>query len=490
MEPESPHRGHSTITTHLRDIVRHGGIFGIGLILARLTSVVLLPVYTRILSPTDYGILAVLDIVSELLRLTIGTALTSSVDRFHFDRDEHGGQSRVWWTALTALAVVATVALVPVFALRTVLARVVLGPGVANGATLFGLALAALWFAMPEVLLQNHLRVMKRSNLYVTLSLCRLAVNASLNVMLLYHFKLGVAGVLLGNLVTGAIWTGLHVVIFRRIRGGVALEPSLLKPMVHFGMPLMVVALLSMAMHQVGRYFLLAFVSLHDIGIYSFAQQIGQGVNSLILSPFSQIWSVVVFEIARLKERNRTYVAVFTLFTRCLILVLLAASLASRLAVKVLAPPQYGPAADLIPLICLAYFFFSLDDHFRVPALVRKRTITLLPVYGLTVALTATLNFLLVPRWGMVGAAWSTVGTFIGFAVFGLMSYRRVDVIDYPIKKTLAALGAAVAVYLVFRVFVANRSDITAVFVGGVMWLALAAVFLGAPLKTWLGRPA
>ena len=58
----------------------------------------------------------------------------------------------------------------------------------------------------------------------------------------------------------------------------------------------------------------------------------------------------------------------------------------------------------------------------------------LLPVYIRTVALTALLNFLLVPRWGMAGAAWSTVGTFIGFAVFGLISYRRVEVIDYPSK--------------------------------------------------------
>jgi hypothetical protein len=65
-----------------------------------------------------------------------------------------------------------------------------------------------------------------------------------------------------------------------------------------------------------------------------------------------------------------------------------------------------------------------------------------------------------------------------------------VDVIDYPIKKTLAALGAAVAVYLIFRVFAASRSDITAMCVGGVLWLALAAVFLAAPVKTWLGRPA
>lgn len=490
MEPESPHRQHSALKSHIRDIVRHGGVFGIGLILARLTSVILLPVYTRVLSPTDYGILAVLDIVNELLRLTIGTALTSSVDRFHFDREEAAEQSRVWWTALTALALVATAALVPVFLLRGLLAKAILGPEVPNGAVLFGLALGALWFALPEVLFQNHLRVTKRSNLYVTLALCRLTVNACLNVTLLYHFKLGVAGVLLGNLITGVLWTTLHALIFRYIRGGIVLEPSLLRPMAHFGMPLMVVALLSMSMHQVGRYFLLAFVSLHDIGIYSFAQQIGQGVNSLILSPFSQIWSVMVFEIAKLKEHNRTYVVVFTLFTRCLILVLLAASLGARIAVKILAPPQYAPAADLIPLICLAYFFFSLDDHFRVPALVRKQTMTLLPVYGFTVALTALLNFMFVPKWGMVGAAWATVGTFIGFAAVGLYSYRRVDIIDYPIKKTLAAVGAAAAVYVIFRVFVADRSIAVHVIVGGLMWSALAVTFLKGPLNAWRGRAA
>jgi O-antigen/teichoic acid export membrane protein len=472
------------IAGHLREIVRHGGVFGIGLVLTRLTSIVLLPFYTGVLTPADYGVIAVLDIVQELLRLAIGTAWTNAVARFHFDRDEPQAQSRVWWTALVALVLLGTAAIAPLFLVTGRLSELTIG-GVAGGGVLYGLMLASLWFSLPEALLQNHLRVVKRSNLYVGLSLGRFLVNATLNVSLLYYWQLGVVGVLVGNLITGAVWCGVQLAIFRRLRGGVRFEWNLIGPMTRFGLPLMTVALLAAAMHQINRYFLVAFVSLHDIGIYSFAYQFGQGVNSLMLSPFSQIWSVVVYEIAALDEPKRIFSEIFVVFTRVLLLVLLAASLAARAAVALLAPPEYAAAADLIPIICLAYFFFSLDDHFRVPALIHKRTVTLIPVYLTTVVLTALLNLWLVPRWGSVGAAWATLVTFIGFALAGLHWYRRVDRIEYPIARTAGAVGLVAAVYVGYHLTTGDQTAIVRTLVGMVLWAAVAAVFLAGPLRAW-----
>jgi O-antigen/teichoic acid export membrane protein len=482
--------GKPSLRVHVKEIATHGGIFGVGVILARLTSVILLPVYTRVLTPADYGVLAILDLVQELLKLAIGTGLTSAAGRFHFDTHDEVQQSRVWWTSLLALVGLASVLLLPLLGLSTTLAAVTFGPEVPRGSYLYTLMVFSLWFGLPEGLLQTHLRIIKRSHLYVGISLARLVVNATLNIVFLYHFKMGVAGVLWGNLITGAIWTLLQLAIFVSLRGGMTVDWRLLKPMATFGFPLMAVALLSLAMHQMDRYVLLAFVSLDAIGIYSFAYQIGQGINSLVLVPFSQIWGVVIFEIARLQDAKRVFVEVFSAFVRGLLLVLLAASLGAKVAVYLLAPPDYAAAADLIPVIALAYFFFSLDDHFRVPALVHKRTTTLVPVYVIAVLLNLGLNLLLVPRWGILGAAWASVWTFVGFSVFGLKRYRRVDRIHYRMGEAASVLAACVATYVVFHLAMKDRSILANALVGAGTWIVMAAILTRRPIQAWRHRSA
>lgn len=475
----------SGIGKHVREIVSHGGIFALGLLLTRLTSVVLLPVYTRMLTPADYGVLTILDIVGELLRLAIGTGLTSAASRFHFDTNDEAERSKVWWVALFALLGFTTLVALPVLLASASLSKLSLGAGVPEGSRLYALMLSALWFALPESLFQNHLRAIKQSRLLVGLGLARLAVNAALNILLLYQFRLGVTAVLLGNLVTTLVWAVIHLVLFARVRGVPVLDWKLLPSMFRFGGPLVGVALMSLAMHQIDRYILVGFVSLSDIGIYSLAYQIGQGVNSLVLSPFSQVWGVVVFEVAALRDFKRLFAEIFSTFVRGLSLVLLAAALGSRLAVAILAPPSYAPAADLIPVIALAYFFFSLDDHFRVPALLQKRTGALLPVYAIAAVTNVGLNLLLVPRWGIEGAAWASAGTFATFSAAGLAVYRKLDRIDYGLLDGALVVGSAVLAYVLYRWFLADRYIVVSLLGSLAMWAALLVAFSRRPLRAW-----
>jgi len=204
-----------------------------------------------------------------------------------------------------------------------------------------------------------------------------------------------------------------------------------------------------------------------------------------VLYPFGQVWAVTVFDIARMRQSRRVFAEVFSAFVRGLTLVILAASLAAGPAVELLATPAYARAADFVPIIALAYLFFSLDDHFRVPALLQKRTSSMLPVYALTLGLNVALNAILVPRWGAAGAAWATVFTFIGFSCFGLVRYRRIERIDYPLADALMVVGSAVAAFIAFEVVFRNSGFAAHAAGGIVIWAGLAAVYSIRPLRAW-----
>ena len=479
---ENPGRPVSDLKGVLSTLFAGGGVFAFGLLASRVVSIALLPVYTRLLVPADYGVMAILDVIQDLLRLSIGVGLFTSASRLHFESEDNDRRARIWWVAVLAVEGLTLLITLPMAFLSHRLSPLAFGVELSGGPYWFVLMLATLWFSLPEILLQTHLQVSKKVPLLVGLSIARLVCNAVLNVSLLYFFELGVSGVLWGNLLTAVIGCAAHLVIFLRLRGRPRVDWTLLPRMTHFGGPLVLVGLVSLAIHQIDRYILARFVSIDEIGIYSLAYQMGQGINSLVLVPFAQIWGVSVYEIAKLPNANRVFAEIFSAFVRGLTLVLLAASLCAKPLVAFLAPPEYRVAADLVPVVALAYLFFAFDDHLRVPALVQKRTTSLLPVYLATLALNIALNLLWVPQYGIFGAAWATVGTFVGFAALGLISYRKIDRIDYPLVDTALTIGGAVAVYAIFSLL-SGTSGLVQSVAAVSLWLLLASILAVRPFR-------
>ena len=91
---------------------------------------------------------------------------------------------------------------------------------------------------------------------------------------------------------------------------------------------------------------------------------------------------------------------------------------------------------------------FSLHNHFQVPALLAKRTVSLLPAAVVAALLNIGLNLLLIPRWGTAAAAWVSVLTFATYSFIGLWLYRRIDRYDYPLLRCGAVVMAMIATYL------------------------------------------
>lgn len=434
-----------------RDLMKHSLIYGFGQVLTRITSIILLPLYTKYLRPTDYGVIAILDLVAGTLSILLGTGIVSAASRYHFEVKTEREQQAVWWTGLTLCVISATGILLPLMLLRAGLARITLGPQVANGGYYYGLILANLWFDVVGQLPDSYIKVRKKSQVSVELSLIRLVVNMALNVSFLVTFHLGVAGILLGNLISGVGLTFGFLVIVIRDLGAYSFHWPLLRQFWRFGGPLIVAAFLAMLMHQADRFFLRFFVSIEQIGIYSFAYTIGQGVNTLYVMPFSAIWGAVVYEIAHKSNARVIYVEVFQYFFYGLALVMLGVSLFARQLLSYIAAPDYAGAASLVPIICLAYLFYSLHEHFKVPVMLVKKTMNLLPAFVAATLTNVGMNFILIPRLGIAGAAWASVATFIVFSFVGLWRYRRIDRYEYPLLRCGAIIGGMVGSFLVWR---------------------------------------
>lgn len=484
------------LTSAYRDLLKHSSIYGLGHILSRLASVVLLPVYTRYLTPADYGCIALLDLTAAVLTIFVGSGMASAVTRYHFEWDEPAKRGRVWWTGLTFVAVMATVLVVPAWFARGVLAELTLGPDIAEGPFYFTLALPTIWFGTVTQVAAAYLRVQKWSGLVVGLSLVRLLLNIAINVYFLVVLGLGVAGLLWGNLIASVVTMAAMWGVFAMSEGRYRFDWPLARALWRYGAPLIVTSLLALIMHDADRYLLRLFLDLHDVGVYSLAYNIGHSVEAMCVMPFASIWGVVVFEIAARPDAKQVYAQVFEYFVFGLGLVMFGVCLFAKPLLAVLADEQYAGAADLVPVVCLAYLFFGLHDHFRVPALIAKRTVSLLPAFVVAAAANLGLNFALIPVMGASGAAWASVVTFAIFSFVGLWRYRLIDRYPYPLARCGVRLAGMVACYAAYRGLEQMQVPrLWLVGAGVALWAGWATILFGDLARRalrgrlWIGSP-
>lgn len=443
----------------LRDLLKHSSVYAAGQILTRMASVVLLPMYTRCLTAEDYGVTAILDLTSALLWLLIGGGIAAAVTRFHFDDDSAGQADRVWWTGLVYVLVSATVILAPLFLARQTLSDLTLGTEQQQGAWFYVLTLSTVWFSIVGSVLEAYLRVRKWSGLFVLTSMGRLLLNVGLNVWLLAFRDCGIEGLLWGNLTATVLHTVALLTVFVLSRGPCQIDLVLAGRLFRFCLPLVVTGLLAMLMHEADRFVLRALCSLHEVGVYALAHKLGFAVHTLCLLPFLSIWHVAIYDIDRMPDAPRIFRQVCLWFAGGFGITLLGASLLVHPLLPLLTSESFHDSTDLVAVILLGFYFFGLQMQFEVPAMLCRRPGLLVPgsVVGVCVNLAA--NILLVPAYGVWGAAWAGVVTYAGCAFTILILCRRLRPIRYPWCRSLLIACGLCLTYAIARFWLLPRLD-------------------------------
>src|SRR5439155_6548656 len=156
------------------ELLRHSAIYGLGSIVARIIGVLLLPLYTRYLSPSDYGLIETLVALSAVLTALVAQGMKSAFFRFYFDSAEPERRLLVIRTAFWYVLAAST----SVSVLGIVLAPQVswLLFGTHSHGTLVIAAFIGLWSALNYEQLTSLFRVEQRSSAYVVATLANVGI--------------------------------------------------------------------------------------------------------------------------------------------------------------------------------------------------------------------------------------------------------------------------------------------------------------------------
>jgi O-antigen/teichoic acid export membrane protein len=461
-----------------RRIGRDALIYGVSLVLGRSASVLMLPVYTRYLTPADYGTLHLLQITIDLAAVLLSAGVISGVFRFYFKAQDAHASLGVIVSAFCLLLATNGLGFGVLYLAAPTLGTHVFGdPG-----TAILVRISALTFALDALTIvpMTLMQAQKRALLHGVTSICRLVLQLSLNILFVVGLGWNVLGILVSTLIASVV-VGSIATVWMLKQTGIRFDIGAGRDLYRFGMPYKFVAAGTMILTFGDRIVLKAYHDLGQVGVYSLAYQFGF-VLAQLTAPIMSAWNPFRFQLEThpRKERDRLYNQGFLIYNFILIGGAVTISLFVGPLLAVMADPAFLPAAPLVPVIVFAIVLMCWDNVFQLGAQIAEHTKCVTYSTWVAVVVMVACYFVLIPPFGMMGAA---AATFIGFAVQAVVQFfwsQSVWPITYRWASHLRMLGFGAAVVVV-RFLIGDQESFAAN-------VALGISLIGAYLLlVWFG---
>jgi O-antigen/teichoic acid export membrane protein len=431
----------SAMFTQISRLARQSFVYGLGGLISRILAVLLLPLYTRYLLPRDYGAIETLVALSAVLVTVLRVGLPSAFFRFYFDTEKPSGRLTLVRTSFWFTMGLATLGLVAGTILAGPISQALFGSGART--RLVQAAFVGLWAQMNYEQLTALFRVEQRSLSFVLASVANVLITVGASLLLVVGLHRGATGVLVANF-SGTLTVYLVLLVYRRTQLGLEFDRGLLWRMNRFGLPLMPAALALWVINFADRLFLVELSGPREVGLYSIGVRISSALLLLLIG-FSTAWPAFAYSIDDDREARRTYSFILTYLLLISCWLSLAVGLLAPWIVRLLTTsPFYSGSRVVAPLV----FGLAAYAGYTVLAIGigrTKRTQFNWVVTGSAAFLNTVLNVMLIPPYGMMGAAIATVAAYVAMFVAMAWYSQRIYPVPYQWRRVLLVTVAAVA---------------------------------------------
>jgi O-antigen/teichoic acid export membrane protein len=422
----------------IRAFLRDGMIYAAGAVLARGLGLLTLPLVVRTLTPTEYGALDLITTFGILVNLVVPLEISQALARFWNERDTGAPRRRLAGTAWT-FTLAGHAAFVGVCLLCAVpIAQTLLGD--ADHASAVRAGSCAIAFNNTFCLLQNQFRWELRPRAYAAATFGYALANLALVVIFIWGLGARLEGVLWAQAIAAA---GACAVTFAMLRHsfaiGIARED--LAAMLRFSLPLVPAGIAIFTSFYINRFMLNALGTLQDVGVFGFASRLASIVTLVLIG--IQAVTPLVYAHHHEPETPARLARLLEGFSAVALAACLALGLFSAELVLLLATSDYVDAAPLVTWLCVASILAQLYIFTPGIAIAKKTHWQLVIALG-SAFTSASLNALLIPRWGVWGATLATISAgVIFFGAWAVMSQRL-----YPLPLRQGPIAAAVGLFV------------------------------------------
>jgi O-antigen/teichoic acid export membrane protein len=435
---------HLSMLDEIRQLVKHAGIYGAGSVLGKAVGFLMIPFYTHYLTPSDYGTLELLDLSLALTALVLTMWMNASIIRHYNDFDNvEDRQQAISTMLLLACVMGVVVAATAIHFSRALSALILKTPDLHSYISLISLCFG---LSCINAVCTSYLRAGQRSTFIVGADLASLVMTLSLNIYFIAMRHIGVIGVLYSSLISNVIVTAV-LTTYTVLQVRISFSYDKLRQIVVFGLPLVMTSIAAFTVNFSDRFFLRHFSTISAVGIYALGYKFAFMLSFLVVQPFDMIWQARMYDIAKRPNSGEVFSRIFEYYSLVLVAVAFGLSVVIREVIRVMSAPAFHAAYKVVPIVALAYICQGMNRYFLTGSYIAKRTVHLGAIGITSAGANIALNFLLIPRYGMMGAAWATACSFFIMAVLAYLVSQKAYPIPYAFSRVIILLVIAALLY-------------------------------------------
>lgn len=420
----------------LKQLTKDTAIYGISTMVGRFLSFLLVPFYTNIFHPAEYGIIANIYIFIGIFNIVYVYGMDAAY--LKFAGQSSGSKNDIFSTPYLSVFVSGIFLSILMVLIRGPIFELLEVP--VNYFYLMYYSAGILFLDSITVIPFIQLRLHRKAKKFAAFKIINILVNIVLNLVLILKFKMGIEAVLISNLF--ASLSSLLLLLPDILKEmHFSFDAALLKRLLKFGLPYLPAGLSSMLIQGIDRPILGKMTNLDTVGIYNACYKLGIFMM-LFVNMFQYAWQPFFLQNADEKNAKEIFSKVLTYFTlaSALILVILSLFIDNIVAIpllhgRTLIDSAYWGGIAIVPVILLGYLFNGLYVIFTAGIYIEEKSIYIPLITGIGAGVNIVVNVLLIPLWGIMGAALATLAAYIAMAAGLYIVTQKFYRIEYEIAK-------------------------------------------------------
>lgn len=398
-----------------RRLAKDSAVYGGADFITKIIAFIAFPIVAAVLSPKAFGVLELIFTATTLLGLVMNCGLNNAVQRFYWDSDTTLEMRPMVVTSGFGGQIVLGVAVVLIGCLAIpFMLPLMQGDGWPLTWVALVAALLVMVLSQWSQYILDVIRLHFAPWMFFVLALSSRAFSIGLGVLAVVSLGLGIDGLLSAQALVLALVLPMSLWLIRKDFSVSAFDRGWLKRLVGFGYPFIYAGLAFWLFGSIDRWMLARMSSVEEVGIYSVAFRFAS-VVLFVSTAFGQAWSPIAIKIRT--DHPDQYRDIYGQFLLLLFFAMLAVggsvALFSGEIISLVMPTVYLPSALPLAILCFGIILQATQQVTAIGISIENRT----HLFGRLAWIAAFVNFianwLLIPRFGAVGAAWGTVVSYL-----------------------------------------------------------------------------
>jgi O-antigen/teichoic acid export membrane protein len=425
----------------LENIKRLGkdtAIYGTSTIVGRLLNFLLIPFYTNVLKPEEYGITAYIYSLIAFMNVLYNYGMESAYFKYSSTL-EIGSKKQNFSVPFFSTFFSSLLFSALIISLSHPISNTINLP--ANFHRIIYYSAFILFFDAIVIIPFANLRQNCKARKFALIKTINILVNVTMNIILLVVYRYGIEGIFISGLIASFItWALLLPTIVSNLE--FKFSSPLYKALLKFGLPSLPAGFAAMMLQVIDRPILRALTNDSAVGIYQANYRLGIFMM-LVVSMFDYAWKPFFFATAKEEKAKEIFSRVTTYFYLFMVIVFLIISLfidnlvGIRVLNRYIIHPSYWIGLNIVPVVLAAYLFNGLSLSFSAGLYIQKKTAYLPIITIISAIANVFFNFLLIPKMGIMGAA---IATLISYAVMAITTFyfsQKIYPVVYEFKRIL-----------------------------------------------------